>query len=145
MAWYLAPGTPDTGRWWWAVQHDEHPAFYLWSFVAGDFAPGPRSGPLRRHAGTLGGSLVRGDGPVRCGSCGAVPDVGRLEVVERCTGDRAFLTPYRSGRSPWPRATDPRSCWLCSDPAAGELQAVPVEGKDERVCARCAVHLVRGA
>ena len=144
-AWYDEPGTPAAGTWWWAVEHEgpeepggdltitTHPAFYLRALLPGDFAPGRAPSP--RHVGTLTGDGV--EGVAKCGTCGEVPEVGALDVVERASGDRGFLAPFREGRTPWPRPTDPQSCWLCGGPS--RLATREVGG--HKFCEGCASHL----
>ena len=136
--WYKDPGTPDAGTWWWAVEHQGHPAFYLRALLAGDFAPG--RAPAPRHAATLDGDQYREGIIVTCGSCGLAPETVDLEPVERATGDHGFLTTFRDGRAPWPRPTDPASCWLCGD-RKQKTQPAKTPGGPARTCARCASHL----
>ena len=117
---------------WWAVEHAGHPAFYLRALMPGDFSPGRL--PLERHVARLDGSQERLV-PL-CGTCGTRPLVEALEPIERPTGARGFLAPFRERRAPWPKPTDPNSCWLCSD---RRIKAdIVIDGY--RYCARCAAH-----
>ena len=136
--WYEDPGTPEAGTWWWAVEHEGHPAFYLRALLAGDFAP--ERAPAPRHAATLDGVQHREGVVVTCGTCGQAPEVKDLEPVERSTGDRGFLTAFRTGRLRWPRPTDPATCWLCGD-RTQKTEAAETPGGRARTCARCAPHL----
>ena len=138
--WYEDSGTPEAGTWWWAIEHQGHPAFYLRGLLPGDFAPG--RAPAPRHVATLKGKQYREGKPVTCGTCGRVPETDDLEPVERRTGDREFLAAFRAGRLRWPRPTAPASCWLCGDREA-ELQDVETPGGRARACAGCAPHLKR--
>jgi hypothetical protein len=138
--WYQEDGAPDVGKWWWAIEHRGHPAFYLRALMAGDFAPGRR--PAARHARALDGSRVHGD--LLCGTCGAIPDSVELEPIERHTGQRGFLQERRVGRKPWPPATEASSCWECSNrriPATEDFALE--EGVTVKVCGQCAEHLAR--
>lgn len=139
LDWYEQRGTPNDGEWWWAVEHRGHPAFYLRSLMAGDFA-GARL-PLARHVLTLDG---RRAAETRCGTCGAVPDARDLEPVERRTGARGFLSEYREGRQQWPPATDPKTCWLCSNRTVRAETDVRVDDQDVRMCEGCAEFVSRG-
>ena len=138
MTWYREVGTPDVGIYWWAIEHQGHPAFYLRALMPGDFGPGCL--PLPRHALALDGTVPD---EVRCGTCGEVPGVAELEPVERATGQRGFLQALRSGRRPWPKATDPATCWLCCNPREKADRRAPVgpAGGMVTVCAGCARHL----
>lgn len=153
MTWYLDDATPDAGIHCWAVEHRGHPALYLRALLPGDFAPGLL--PAIRHVLTLSGERP---GSVTCGTCGEVPAAADLEPIERATGARGFLRPFREGRAPWPRATDPETCWECSTmerPAAHEVRIharhqygkrapVPAFGPEAitvKVCDRCRTHL----
>lgn len=138
--WYLEAGTPDTGAVWWAVEHRGHPALYLRALMPGDFAPGRL--PLPRHVIELDGTEAPPE--VRCGVCDEVPRAEDLGVIERSTGDRGFLAELRAGRRPWPRPTDPASCWLCSSRTARADREAQVGGATVRVCERCSGHLARG-
>lgn len=133
--WYQTPGTPDSGTWWWAVEHQGHPAFYLRTFMSGDFRPGLL--PRPRHIMTLEGRCAQ-PGVPRCGTCDQVPRAADLVVFERVTGVGNFLEVHRTGAQPWPPATDPRSCWLCSDPRkpANNVVKGPAGGL-VRVCDGC--------
>lgn len=106
------PDAPDSGTWWWAVEHRGHPAFYLRTFMSGDFRPGHL--PRPRHIMTLEGRCAQ-PGTPRCGTCDSVPESKDLEVFERVSGAGGFLNAPRSGQAPWPPATHPKSCWLCSN------------------------------
>ena len=139
--WYDDPGTPDAGTWWWAVEHQGHPAFYLRALLPGDFAPG-RS-PAPRHAATLKGDQCREKKPVTCGTCGRVPEAGDLEPVERRTGDVGFLRPFREGHGPWPRPTDPATCWLCGCPPQVAYLVLETPGGKAQACAGCEPYLKR--
>lgn len=147
MTWYQGPGTPPVDVLWWAVEHLGHPAFYLRALKPGDFAPDRL--PLARHAYTINGTQVVERGlanDVVCCTCHDHVESKDLEPIERKTGLRghvaggpSFLDVYRLGRKPWPSPTDPRSCWLCSNPR------VPADREvgGLRVCAPCARHLER--
>ncbi len=140
--WYDDPGTPEAGTWWWAVEHEGHPAFYLRALLAGDFAPGRHPAP--RHALGLDGGRPDQAAPLRCGTCGEVPRPEDLEPVERTTGDRGHLGEYRARRVPWPRPTDPGSCWLCSDAARRTTSERETPAGRVRLCDGCAKHVDRG-
>lgn len=141
MEWYEEPSAPDQGEWWWAVEHRGHPAFYLRALLPGDFAPGRL--PLPRHVRTLTGE--EDDDPV-CGTCAETPVAEDLDIVERATGRRGFLTEQRAQRQPWPKPTDPASCWLCSDPRVrADQDHRPQRGRGRvvKVCKRDADFLAR--
>lgn len=135
--WYAEDDTPDRGVWWWAVEHRGHPAFYARALMLGDFAPGRAVAP--RHVLQLDGAGVTDDEAVACGTCGEAPAACDLEPIERATGQRGFLEACRSRRAPWPKATDPATCWECGAPAreVTEVAEVPAVGV-VNVCARCA-------
>jgi hypothetical protein len=111
MTWFKADeNKPDEGEFWWAVEHNGHPAFYLRALLAGDFAPGRK--PSQRHVCGLDGEF-----PVEsvvCGTCGKIPKSEDLEVFERRTGKSGFLNGFRRGKARWPNGTESWSCWLCS-------------------------------
>jgi hypothetical protein len=138
--WYEENGTPESGTYWWAVEHRGHPAFYLRALLPGDFAPGRQVAP--RHVLSLAG--VQATGPATCGTCGEVPASEDLDVVERRTGNRGFPIEQRAGRRAWPRATDPASCWLCSTRQQPATVVVEQPHGEVAVCARCAAFLARG-
>ncbi len=140
--WHEAEGAPDRGTWWWAVEHRGHPAFYLRTLMPGDFAPGRL--PASRHVLQLDGTRAAQDRSATCGSCGELPAAADLEPIERATGDRGHLQPRRDGRAPWPRATDPASCWLCCAPPRFVTRDAEVDGVAVRVCAGCGAHLDEG-
>ena len=149
LEWYERHGTPEDGQWWWAVEHygpvpagggsnvSLHPAFYLRSLMAGDFA-GARL-PLPRHVLTLDGQVT---GETRCGTCGGVPEARMLEPIERRTGARGFLSEYRLGRQQWPAPTDPGTCWLCSNRSARAETDARVGDQDVKVCEGCSAFLL---
>lgn len=140
IEWYREAGTPDAGIFWWAIEHQGHPAFFARALMPGDFAPG--RGPLPRHLAGLDGAAVA---EARCGLCDEVPAPGDLEAIERNTGNRGFLAPYRTGRVRWPAATDPASCWQCSsrkEPATATAELGG--GTAVAVCEKCAAHLAHG-
>lgn len=128
---------PDSGVWWWAVEHQGHPAFFLRTLMPGDFGPGRL--PLSRHVRSLEGEE---DAAPDCGTCGETPEAADLEIIERRTGAQGFLDQYRSGRARWPTATPPGTCWLCCDRTAPAVVTKPGPGgRDVALCAGCA-HLV---
>lgn len=136
--WFREPGTPDGGIYWWAVEHQGHPCCYLRALMPGDFAPGRR--PLARHVLGLDGVVPAA---LVCGTCGEAPAAVDLEPIERATGQRGFLAALRSSRRPWPKATDPATCWLCSSPGQRADRTAPVgpAGAMVAVCSPCARHL----
>lgn len=138
MTWYDETGTPDTGIYWWALEHRGHPCCYLRALMPGDFAPG--RAPALRHVVGLDGLV-----PVelRCGTCGEAPAAAELEPIERLTDMRGALDGQRSGRRPWPAGTDPDTCWLCSNSRERADRSAPVGpgGAPVAVCASCARHL----
>ena len=136
--WYKDPGTPAVGTWWWAVEHQGHPAFYLRALLPGDFAPG--RAPAPRHAATLAGEQFPERKAVTCGTCKQAPDVEDLEPVERATGHRGFLAVFRRGDHPWLRPTDPASCWLCAAQSA-PTREVETPGGRARACPGCVPYL----
>ena len=140
-AWYEAPESPERAILWWAVEHRGHPAFYLRALLAGDFAPG--RAPVARHAASLDGAQYREGRPVTCGTCETDPDVDDLEPIERATGTRGFLAVFRSGERPWPKATDPSTCWLCGCPPRQAYLVVETPGGESRSCEKCAPYLTR--
>jgi len=125
---------PDSGIWWWAVEHIGHPAFYLRTLMPGDFAPGRL--PLARHVADLEGGE---DADPVCGTCGHVPALsGALEIIERRTGARGFLEPYRASGK-WPAATPADTCWLCCDRSSPPTIAREgPAGREIKLCAACA-------
>lgn len=142
LQWYEGPGTPDP-IFWWAVEHQGHPAFYLRALMAGDFAPGA-GGPKPRHVVDLEGELVT---EVRCGTCELVPDPDDLEPIERSTGFGGFLGDLRRGRARWPSPTNEATCWECSDKRKSPRVDFEV-GRGARkirvkVCDRCGAALER--
>jgi len=124
----VAPTVPaEPGQeWWWAAWHGSHIAFYLRTFMIGDFAPGQR--PLDRHT-MADPRYCRG-----CAGRDPVP-VEELRVVERLSGMANFLDDFRAGRKPWPPPTNPDTCWYCSNP---RKTTVNVRGR--LVCAGCIAH-----
>lgn len=130
---------PDVGVAWWAVEHDGHPAFYLSALMPGDFAPGLL--PLARHVVALDGTRIYFDGAPVCGTCGEVPAAEDLEPIERRTGRRGFLAPYRDRIASWKPATPSRSCWLCSDPALRADVDVARGKRTVKMCRGCAANV----
>lgn len=145
-AWYRAEDAPPEHEWWWAVEHQGHPAFYLRALLTGDFAPGRT--PAARHVLGLDGYPPEQHKLVRCGTCGKVPRAEDLEPIERATGLRGWLDVFRQGKMPWKRPTDPSTCHLCSTPRVPavhqcrESEIAPVK-RGRRIatvalCERCA-------
>jgi len=99
----------------WAVRHkvagDTHSAWRMRAFLIGDFAPGKagRNDYVIERDNTPGDRTKR----PRCETCDKVPQADDLIVVERATGDRHFLDPYRDGLRPWPPGTNDGRCWWC--------------------------------
>lgn len=105
---------PNVGEWPWLVVHGEHMAWYMRSFLIGDFSPGRQ--PIPNYVMELDGDLLApGDVPT-CGTCGQTPDADDLNVIERATGADRFLEAFRNGTRPWPPPTDPSTCWYCNGP-----------------------------
>lgn len=140
--WYEEAGTPDAYIWWWALEHNGHPCCYLRALMPGDFRPGAR--PLTRHVKYLDGVVPNDGESLVCGTCGEVPESKDLEPIERATGDRGHLAPFRSGTAPWAKPTDPQSCYQCSSrDKAADCEHEPKHDKSVKlkVCAGCSKHL----
>ena len=131
--WYEQDGTPDPGIAWWAVEHNGHPAFYLRAFMAGDFAPG--CAPLPRHVLDLDGEEVE---TVRCGTCRQSVAGEDLLPIERSTGLSRFLDVYQTRRAPWPKPTDPGTCWECSTRKTAPSAEIDKSWGKVKVCPNCA-------
>lgn len=114
----------------WLVMHNGHRAWAQRAFMIGDFAPG------RTVAGWY---VVDAEGraadphaaPV-CETCGVVPPVEELNVVEVSTGIKDFLARARELKR-WPRPTDPKTCWWCNCPG--------LDLEDGLLCSGCRAHL----
>ncbi len=134
------------GRYGWLVLHRvdgrEHPAWYQRALLPGDFRPGSR--PLPNYVLTLTGESPDPSETPTCGTCGLEPRVEDLEIVERTSGRRDFLLPFRDVRHPahisWDRAgkTLPQTCYVCN--CFGKLSQVGYI----LLCEACEENLRRG-
>lgn len=115
---------------WWEILHGDHHAWFQRSLMAGDFKPGlpPRS----EYIVDEDGRVADPDVVPTCGTCGVVPRVEELEPVERITGVRGFLSQFRARLRPWPKPTNPATCWHCNCP--GPVVAAGL-------CSSCIAHM----
>lgn len=114
----------------WLVTHNGHRAWWQRAFMIGDFAPGrtPASWYVVDDEGRSADPSV----PPTCETCGVVPKVEELDVMETATGIKNFLARSRTINR-WPRPTDPATCWWCNCPG--------LELADGLLCSGCAAHL----
>jgi hypothetical protein len=142
---------PEPNDWCWAIEHEGHLAWYQRALMRGDFAPGSK--PLPNYVLQLDGTLPDPEKPPKCGTCGKVPSVQELVPVDRHTGTRSVLTPFRLGLAEWPPPTDPETCYVCNCPeyvADGEVtlqdfaRSLPGSKSGSKkkitVCSQCATH-----
>ena len=130
---------PPAELWPWLVLHGEHVAWYQGALVRGDFQPGRR--PIPNYVVMPDGTLPDPGEALACGTCGDEPLVEDLTPVERATGDRDCLTPFRRGLIPWSKAghTHASTCYACNDPT----EALSQDGYI-KLCVRCERHLQGG-
>jgi hypothetical protein len=124
----------------WRIEHLGHLAWFQRVLMAGDFAPD--LAPISNYVVIAGRAADPGEAP-RCGTCGVVPRTRDLEAVEIATGARNFLARFRlrpgtPGWRPWPRPTNPATCWWCNFPEPLVVDQGPV-----KLCAGCLEHLKR--
>ena len=113
----------------WLVLHGNHRAWAQRAFMIGDFAPGQK--PTAWYIVDSKGRWADPQSIPTCETCGVMPSVEALVVVEVATGIKDFLARARNiGR--WPRPTDPKTCWACNCPGTGGL-----------LCSGCIKHLGR--
>lgn len=114
----------------WHVFHGPHLAWRQRAVMVGDFAPGRL--PSAWYVVDAEGRSADPVSVPTCETCGAVPKVESLTVVEVATGERSFLARVRDmGR--WPRPTDPATCWWCNCPG--------LEMANGLLCVGCDAHL----
>lgn len=136
----------------WVIVHKvagaEHIAWFQRALLPGDFAP---RGKARGGTGTgypLPNYVMYGDGrspdpdeqTPRCQGCGVHPKNDDLTPVERATGTRNFLVPFRTGRVSWTKAavTDPHTCYVCNHPLPLAYDGVI------KLCEQCEENLAKG-
>ena len=159
LVWY-DDETIDRGVWWWAVEHEGHPAFYLRSLMAGDFAPGET--PDERHILKLDGKNPPATN-LKCGTCNKKVAGEDLVPIERATGNRRALDVFRTRRHRWPKRSDRAGCWLCGqkkddprprpakpphtpspfEPIDDEPNETKVRGRLVPLCKNCKRHVAR--
>jgi hypothetical protein len=99
----------------WAVFHIGHFAWHQRALLPGDFAPGRKVAAW--HIVYPDGKVAHPYDSPKCSTCGVTPETSELEVVEKSTGERMFLAPYRALQRPWPQPKNPKNCWWCNLPA----------------------------
>jgi hypothetical protein len=134
-----ADETPMSGECWWVILHrgrdgELHHAWYQRALIKGDFKPGlaPRGDYIVDADGRAADPMVT---PL-CLTCHTIPDVDDLEPFERATGDDGFLIDFRLGRRPWPKPTDPLTCWHCNSHETADPAKVLAATEARRLAAR---------